>query len=177
MEERPLECTLCKRKACIVYRKIKNGEIDSCRMCSMCPILQENIGIPMGDEISQSIDLNLDRKCPNCHTSLHDLTIEGNVGCATCYQTFEEFLVEELSETGQIPLKAGSTSMKKKSIPLHLSATPEIFRNKDSMKKLESLQSALTEALTSESYERAAHIRDQIKTLTERLHGKERKAS
>ncbi len=177
MEEKPLECSQCNRKACIVYKKIQNGEIESCRMCSMCPVLQENIGIPIGDAKLHSIDINQDKKCPNCHTGLHDLTIEGRVGCSTCYQTFEQFLVEELSETGQIPLKADSARMNKKSIPLHLGTSPEIFKNEDISKKLESLQSALAEALTSENYERAAHIRDQIKTLTEKPHEKERKAS
>ena len=177
MEERPFNCSQCKRKASIVYKKIKDGEINSCRMCAMCPILQENIGLPADSEISNPFDLNSGKKCPNCQTSLHDLTIEGTVGCSSCYQTFEEFLVEQLSETGQIPLKSGSSIMKKKSIPIHLGAIPELFKNDDVVKKLESLQSALSEAVASESYERAAYLRDQIKTLTEKLYGKERKAS
>ncbi len=177
MEERPLDCSQCKRKASIVYKKINNGEIHSCRMCSMCPIFQKNIGVPVDSEMSNTGNLDLDKKCPGCQTSLHDLTIEGLVGCSTCYQAFEEFLAEELSETGQIPLRGDSAIMKKKSIPIHLGATPGVSKNEDVIKKLEALQSALTEAIASESYERAAYLRDEIKNITEKLHGKERKAS
>lgn len=177
MEERPLECTLCKRKANIVYKEVKNGRIDSCRMCSMCPVLQAKIGVPVDATSSISKETDANPECLHCQTSLQDLTVGGSIGCSKCYETFEEFLTKELTETNAIPLKPNSFVAKEKSIPLHLGSTPEILHNIDATNKLKSLHSALREALTFENYERAASLRDQIKILTEKLYGKERKAS
>ena len=177
MDERPLECSHCKRIANIIYKKLKYGEVESCRMCSMCPKLQANIGLPEKDGLNEGTDLNSTKKCPNCQTTLYELTTQGVVGCPSCYHTFEEFIADELSETGAIPIKSDSSIMKKKSIPIHLGASPEILQSEEKAKKLESLQSALSEAVESEDFERAASLRDQIKTVSEKFYGKERKAS
>ncbi len=177
MDERPLDCSQCTRKANIVYKKVRNGEVTCCRMCSSCPLLQANIGVPLDVDNQYTKDVSESTKCKKCQTSLHEVTISGWVGCPSCYQTFEEFITQELSETGQVPLKPDSTIFKKKSIPIHLGKVPEFSKTDDGAKKLESLQSALTEAVNYESFERAASLRDQIKHLTEKLYGKEPKAS
>ena len=163
MEERPLECTLCKRKAHILYKELKNGHIESCKMCSECPALQEKLGVPVHEDIKSPTDLALNQTCPNCKTHLQEVTVEGILGCAKCYETFEPFIMKQLTETN--------------GTPIHLGTSPDLFKHENVTKKLESLQSALTEALTFENYEQAATLRDQIKILTENLYGKERKAS
>ncbi len=153
MEERPLECSQCTRKATIVYKKVSCGEIQSCRMCQVCPCLQTNIGVPVDDEKENMLELNFNKKCPNCQSTLHDITIEKLVGCPTCYLTFEEFILSEIEGTTAI----------------HLGSAPKTFKSEDVLKKLESLQFALSEAVSSESYEKAAFLRDQIKTLSEKI--------
>ena len=158
MEERPLECSQCTRKATVVYKKVKCGRIESCRMCQVCPCLQSKIGIPVDDEKGNSINLNLSKKCPNCHSNLYDVTIERKVGCSTCYLIFEDFILGEVEGTN----------------PIHLGGCPKSFKSEDVLKKLESLQFALSEAVTAESYERAALLRDQIKTLNEKIDEKKR---
>ncbi len=156
MEERPLECAQCKRRAHIIYKEVKNGRIDSCRMCSMCPILQTKIGVPVDCAIKEPSDPNNTQTCQSCQTCLTNLTIGETVRCSKCYEVFEEHLTKELSEIARTPI--------------HLGKTPDLFKNEDATKKLDSLQSALTEALTIENYERAAALRDQIKTLSEQLY-------
>ena len=163
MEERPLECALCKRKPTVTYKELKNGRVDSCCMCSMCPVLQTKIGVPSDEALPDSIEPNLNQICPNCQTCLHDVTVGGTVGCSKCYDAFGEFLTKELTESN--------------ATPIHMGKSPDLFRNEDVTKKLDSLRLALTEALTLENYERAASLRDQIKTLNEKLFGKERKTS
>jgi protein arginine kinase activator len=177
MEEKPFECTGCKRKATITYKKIKCGEINSSKMCSMCPILQANIGIPIGDNSLTSNTFDLEKKCHNCSTNLHEVSTEGKLGCPQCYQTFEDFLLSKLSESDTIPLKSDSDIFRKKTIPIHLGNSPEILKGDETRKKLESLQSALEESLASENFERAALLRDQIKNLERKSYDKERKAS
>ncbi len=177
MEEKPFECTGCKRKTSIIYKKIKCGEINSCKMCSICPILQTNIGIPVADNPIISNAFDLEKKCFRCSTSLAEVSTEGKLGCPQCYQTFEEFLLTKLSESDTIPLKSDSDIVRKKTIPIHLGKTPEILRGDETRKKLESLHAALKEAIASENFERAALLRDQIKNLERKSYDKERKAS
>jgi protein arginine kinase activator len=163
MEERPVECTLCKRKASILYKVLRLGKIECLQMCSACPVLQSKIGTPVGEASNGNEDLARIEKCPHCQTSLHEITVEGIAGCAKCYEIFEPFLMKQLSDTH--------------ATPVHLGKSPELFKNENITQKLDSLQSALTEALTFENYEQAAALRDQIKTLMEKLYGEEREAS
>ena len=155
MEERPIDCTLCKRKTCIIYKELKQGKIESCSMCSACPILQSKIGLPAEE---QSLDPNSSLKCPQCQTSLNEFTIGGIVGCANCYEIFEPFLTQQLHNTN--------------ATTIHIGSSPSFAKNENITIKIESLQVALNEALSSENYEKAAFIRDQIKNLNEEWHGK-----
>jgi len=155
MEERPIECTLCKRKTCITYKELKQGKAESCRMCSACPILQSKIGVPAEE---QTFDPKNPIKCSHCQTTLNEVTIGGLLGCPTCYDVFEPFLTQQLHDTN--------------ATTVHVGSSPNFCKNENITIKIESLQLALSEALTSENYEKAALIRDQLKTLNEQWHGK-----
>jgi protein arginine kinase activator len=174
MDERPIECSGCKKCANVLYRKIKNGEIETTRMCQSCPILQSNIGsseeVARDDEIIENIP-----NCPNCMTSIDEIKTSSGLGCPDCYKHFEDYLVKELLLNNSIPMNLNSNVAKSKSAPIHLGASPTILKREDSTKRLQSLQAALKEAVISESFERAAILRDEIKNLMVKIQKKESK--
>ena len=92
MDERPLDCSQCTRKANIVYKKVRDGEIHCSRMCSVCPLLQLHIGTPLETDSQATLEELETKMCKNCQTNLNEVTISGFVGCPHCYQTFEEFI-------------------------------------------------------------------------------------
>jgi protein arginine kinase activator len=174
MEERPIDCSGCKKQANICYRKIKNGEIETLRMCQSCPILQSNIGsVEQSDDARDSLDKYTN--CPTCNSSIQDYKNGSFLGCGDCYKHFEDFLVKELTLTDSIPIISNTANLKKNSTPIHLGASPMILKKEESSKKLQSLQAALKDAVITESFEKAAILRDEIKTLMEKYHRKESK--
>lgn len=93
------------------------------------------------------------------------------LGCSVCYEVFEESLIEELTSSDAIALSDPAQYMHKKKMSLHMGKIPEIKSDRERRQKLESLNTALTDALSKERYEEAASIRDQIQTLVERRLG------
>lgn len=91
-------------------------------------------------------------KCSLCGASFDELAREGKAGCPKCYEVFSDELEESIrrihgrsSHTGREPVK---------------------FREKNEAKrKIASLESELKEAIKSEKYERAAELRDEIRSL------------
>lgn len=93
-----------------------------------------------------------EKKCPLCGMTLSDFAREGKAGCPTCYETF----ADELEPTvGRIH---GKTA--------HVGRTPIKQREKNELKnKIRTLEAEQKEAIRAENYERAAEIRDELKTL------------
>lgn len=154
MQERPVECTGCKRKANVLYKKVVEGKVECLRMCSACPHLQARIG-----QIASDVTLNGVSSCPQCGTTAHEAMVDGVLGCETCYDVFASILTQQLQE--------GHAT------PVHVGNSPELLNSETINKKIESLQLALSEALSTENYEQAATLRDQIKRLTESPYGKQ----
>jgi protein arginine kinase activator len=171
MEERPIECTSCKRKATITYKEMAEGKTQSMKVCSECPILRKKLGSPSNDTIATNYEETLSTLCSHCHTSFQSLLMGQPLGCPKCYSSFEDILVQELIETNAIPVQSGS-NLTQKEMPLHLGGSPEHKEIDLGISiKLESLNIALTEALALEHYERAANLRDQIKTIMDHSNG------
>jgi protein-arginine kinase activator protein McsA len=76
-----------------------------------------------------------------------------------------------------MPIKLDSDIVRKKTIPIHLGSSPNSLKGDEMRKKLESLKRALEESLSSENFERAALLRDEIKNLEKKMYGKQQKAS
>lgn len=90
--------------------------------------------------------------CPNCGMSFDEISETGRLGCSECYQVFEQELDPILrrihgnsQHIGKIPSRGGEMVLVKK--------------------KIAGLKNELQEALAREEYEKAAEIRDSIKSI------------
>lgn len=91
--------------------------------------------------------------CPACGLTLSDLKRTGRLGCGTCYAHFDQHLRALLRR-----LHGGTQHAGKIFFP------PDQGRA-DQAAKVMSLRRSLQRAVESEDFERAAMLRDQIRTL------------
>ncbi|NQW99528.1 UvrB/UvrC motif-containing protein [bacterium] len=115
-------------------------------------------GVPGGPgtvtESASAVTVGNGRKCVTCGFSLDDLKRVRRFGCSDCYATFGEEVAQMVRG-----MHKGISHVGK--VPEGLMAVQ--FRNQ----RIEELRSRLEQAITSESYEEAAGIRDEIRNLDE----------
>jgi protein arginine kinase activator len=95
-------------------------------------------------------------KCATCGLTQEDFKKTGRLGCAQCWETFEQGLGSLLKamhksdhHVGKVPSKAAHT----------VAITEQI----------KTLNTALQKAVSAENYEEAARIRDQVRALESKL--------
>ena len=97
--------------------------------------------------------------CPECGFTFEDLQKVRRFGCGNCYQVFSDELAPMLSG-----MHKGAS---------HVGKVPEgLMENHFRQQKLDELRSKLEIAIDAESYEEAADLRDEIRTLCETEVGK-----
>jgi protein arginine kinase activator len=169
MEERPLECSKCKKKADVIYTEIMNGTATTLHMCSDCPFLQSKLPqvahSPLPSSLSEE-EKNL--SCPFCHTTIESVMMGNLLGCKECYTVFQKILIEELIETGSVAPRLKPEAHAMKTTTLHIGKSP--YFAKEDASRLHELHTALSDAIQGENYEQAAWIRDQIQELTKPAH-------
>lgn len=166
-------CNNCKKnEATFYYKKIVNGKKTEYALCPECAKKLEAEGGPSifggglfdpMHSIADSLYGNLfsfgggakassAKKCDLCGSTFGELSKNGKVGCAHCYEVFADELA------GSIYSIHGNAS--------YNGATPKEQQEKKERKaELERLKSELAEAIQSERYEDAAIIRDRIRKL------------
>lgn len=93
------------------------------------------------------------KRCGSCGLSFTEFRNKGLLGCADCYRHFEPALTPLLqrsheggaSHTGKVPSRAGEAL--------------------DRQQRLSELRRELAQAVESEKYEKAAELRDVIRTI------------
>lgn len=134
-------------------------KVDLCPKCAESMGVTQTSGFTLADillrldeENSRPRHQKLEKTCPNCGYTEAELRRTGRLGCGTCYQTFQEIVMDTIKE------------MQKK--PEHLGKMPTRFiKDRETRDKLDALEKNLTEAVDREDYEGAAHLRDQIRLL------------
>jgi len=159
-------CDNCGAGDAVVHlTQIVNNEMSTFHLCEKCAAEKgletapEPANFPltdflaqMGQEDSAQSPESAER-CSFCGLTFADFRETGRLGCPHCYATFEPHLRGLLRR-----IHGGTQHMGKVYLPPDPSAT-------EMEKRLEALRRKLQRAVDAEDFERAARIRDQIRTL------------
>ncbi len=172
MAERPLECSECKKPITVRYTELVGKSCLEVEMCESCPVLQQKLqGPPQKKEGTVVAGAGQSLCCGNCGTTLDSVRTGHPLGCQECYAVFADILEHDLIAAGRVHQ---GENRKARSLPLHSGRTPgEVVKDSPAI-RLVALNEALVETLGREDYEQAAHLRDQIKALTEGSDGEEK---
>lgn len=174
-------CQECnQRPAALHFTKIINDEKTEVHLCEKCAqekgemfIISGESGFAFNNLLAGllNIDPSFQKsshspfqqeeilQCESCSMTFPQFLKIGRFGCSHCYQTFKEQLKPVLrrlhggnwTHNGKIPRRIGGD--------IHL------------RKQIEELKDGLKDAITHEEFEKAAEIRDEIRTLEKKLAG------
>ncbi|MFC4183900.1 UvrB/UvrC motif-containing protein [Saccharococcus thermophilus] len=172
-------CQECKqRPATMHFTKIINGEKTEFHLCEQCAkehgdmfMFYENDDFSLNNLLAGLLNFQTPMKemtantfpnsdilqCETCKMTYHQFTQIGRFGCSDCYRTFARYLPPILKRLhsgnsthyGKIPKRKGGV--------LHL------------RKQLSILKQKLQELVAREEFEKAAEVRDQIRSLEYQL--------
>ena len=161
-----MSCDNCGSKDPVVHlTQIVNNEMTESHLCEKCAAAkglesaEAPLGFPLTDFLAQMgtedevAPPGADATCSFCGLTFPDFRETGRLGCPHCYATFEIHLRGLLRR-----IHGGTQHVGKVYLPPDPSAT-------EREKRLEGLRRKLERAVTSEDFERAAELRDQIRAL------------
>ena len=155
-------CQRCqKNNATVHFKQVINGVVSETRLCSECAekekissfFPQDNLFSGFfSDSIFGGEYIKEQKKCPLCGSTRRDLAENGRAGCAKCYEVFSQELTKIVYGIHGNAVHTGSAPGK------HIEAIAK-------RKEIDELKKEQREAVANEDYEKAAAIRDKIKTL------------
>jgi protein arginine kinase activator len=168
-------CQDCrKREAQVHLTQIVNNEKVALSLCKECASARgfhsplDNVPFPLADILSGLAgslaqtgkgEALPELVCPSCHLSFEEFTRLGRFGCGDCYRTFRPRLE--------------SIMRKIHGASLHRGKAPELGEVLETgslpipVKEEERLERELHKAIDSEDFERAAELRDKLKSIRE----------
>lgn len=167
-------CEICKTEEATVHlTQVVDGTIKKVHLCEPCskkhgfdlqgPISITDILLGMGEKpekvqatATTPSSSKPERSCPRCHMRRTDFKKTGRFGCSECYETFGEELPILLKAMHRNDRHNGKIPANEKT---RVMAENDLVR----------LQEELEAAITSEDYEHAARLRDQIALCREQL--------
>jgi protein arginine kinase activator len=157
-------CQFCKKNVATVHlTELVEGKKQEIHLCEQCArkkglslkkqlSLQDLLTSLMEQKKENIPEALLSIKCPVCGLTFREFRESGRLGCPQDYQVFKEglkLLLERIhgssKHVGKVPTRIDSDTAKKRA--------------------LLDLRSQLEEAIHREEYERAAELRDRIRTL------------
>jgi len=159
-------CENCgANEASIHYTQIDKNEMQTSHLCEPCAAakgLQPGINVanfPLTDFLAQmskgGADSAAHGPCSYCGLTIQDFKESGRLGCPHCYVTFESPLSSLLRR-----LHGGTQHVGKVYLPPNPSSAEQEH-------KLAEMKRKLDHAVQSEDFERAAQLRDLIRTMDE----------
>lgn len=164
-----MKCTHChEREANTHIKRNINGKKEEMHLCEECakelgvldefsfePFSMDSFfGNLLGAGAAAVNSLTGVDRCTYCGTSFNDIVKSGRVGCAHCYDRFENKLAPSIEKLH------GSA----KHIGKNVSYTEE---TEEEISEIDKLKADLKTAIQEQRFEDAAVLRDKIKELTE----------
>jgi protein arginine kinase activator len=161
------KCDSCGEPGAVVHlTQVVNNETTTSHLCEKCAAekgIQSSSSSPNlhladflakmgGDEPGGGAPVE-ELICPFCGLTTKNFKDVGRLGCPQCYPTFEGYL------RGLLRRIHGGTQHVGK---VYLPPDPSVSERE---KQLETLRRKLSRAVETEDFERAAELRDQIRTL------------
>ena len=161
-----MQCDVCsKKKATVHLTEIVDEQMTELHLCEDCAReksvqMEQQFGLAdllagladFGKQTKEVEKVNL--KCENCGLSYDDFRKVGRLGCSECYSVFREQLVTLLKKIH------GSSQ--------HLGTEPakvSTVSKKPHGENLQVLKEHLQKAIKEEDFEKAAILRDKIRSL------------
>lgn len=165
-----MECQKCQQRPANVHiTKYVNGIKYDMHLCEQCAqAAKVNLEIPqlpinnLKNLLGFLTQLNVEKKediemvCPNCKTPFNKIHEKGFLGCSQCYEYFSP-------QIEQILRRVHGAKQHRGKVPARMGTAYRIQR------EIKDLRNELQEAVGREEYEKAAQIRDKIKSLEDRL--------
>lgn len=161
-----MSCDTCGSEDPVVHlTQIVNNEMTTFHLCEKCAAAkglessEAPPGFPLTDFLAQmggeeeSPPPGTDATCGFCGLTFADFRETGRLGCPHCYATYETHLRGLLRR-----IHGGTQHVGKVYLPPDPSAT-------EREKRLEGLRRKLERAVVSEDFERAAELRDEIRSM------------
>jgi protein arginine kinase activator len=165
-----MKCDYCDKKATVFLTQLAEGQMKKVCLCDSCAKergVTDPTGFSLADMLlgnfQKTVGAVAERKeirggavkvCPECGFTIADFQKVRRFGCGTCYRVFADELAPMLRG-----MHKGSS---------HVGKVPEgLMEVQYRHQRLEELRSKLELAIASESYEEAAELRDEIRTLDE----------
>ncbi|MFH2036572.1 MAG: UvrB/UvrC motif-containing protein [Candidatus Zixiibacteriota bacterium] len=165
-----MDCQDCKKQEATVHlTQIINNEKLVLSLCKDCAARRgfhsplDNVPFPLADILSGIVQQKytpkvrediVDLKCEFCGKTFEEFTQQGRFGCGKCYDAFRERLE-------YIMRKIHGSSMHKGKLPVG------VKDEKLPIIEEERLEDELQKAISAEDFERAADLRDKLKTIRE----------
>lgn len=170
-----MQCDFCDSKATVFFTQIINGKSKKTCLCENCAASQgvmDPEGFLLGgmhppgapqQQPPKAAATGLPAKatpagnqgiCPGCGFASDDLKKTGRLGCSQCYQFFREEIISNLGS-----MHKGTR---------HTGRVPQgMLETHERLQRMESLKAEMHEAISAENYEKAAALRDEIRSLSE----------
>lgn len=154
-------CRNCgKRQATTHIKKVINGQAQEYHLCAQCAAqlgvanfnpfeMSDLFGSLFTNQLPQNIPAE---RCETCGSSFAEIAKRGKVGCPDCYKKFYNQLLPSLRKMHGKTKHAGK-------VP---ACAPEAAK---ASYRLNELKEQLQKAVSSEDYEQAAKLRDEIRQL------------
>ncbi len=157
-----MQCDVCGEKDATVFlTQIVEGKmqkVNLCESCSKAKGVNDPTGFALADLLlgmgaAQQIEKGpSSQKCPVCGFTQGDFKKTGRLGCSECYTTFADGLAAMLANMHKGTVHVGK-------------APGNRAQQRELTAKIKSLQTSLDDAVSQEQYEKAAHLRDEIRQL------------
>lgn len=172
-----MKCQHCNQNEATTHiKKIVNGKREEMHLCSECakelgvmdefkmPTMSEMfsdsfLGNFLGAGVAAMNSLAGVDRCSSCGSSFNDIVNSGRIGCADCYDKFEDKLEPSIRKIH------GKTKHIGKFITY--SDDEKKTEEKPQVSELDSLKEQLKTAISEQRFEDAAVIRDKINELQE----------